>query len=78
MFAEVKTRSSVAHGRPADAVDADKRRLILQGAEAWLRLLHHPDLLYRFDIVEVVVGEDGKAHCEVIENAFTIVHESLY
>ena len=77
MFAEVKTRSNVTHGRPSDAVDADKRRLIMQGAEAWLRLLHYPDILYRFDIVEVVVGEDDKAHCNVIENAFTNIYESL-
>ena len=78
VFAEVKTRSNLEHGRPYEAVDADKRRLILQGADAWLRLLHHPDILYRFDIVEVVMGPDGKLQCNVVANAFTSVHEALY
>ena len=78
VFAEVKTRASLEHGRPSDAVDADKRRLILQGAEAWLRLLHHPDILYRFDIVEVIVGPVGEPECHVIVDAFTTVHERLY
>ena len=32
MFVEVKTRSSLAYGRPADAVNADKERLIILGA----------------------------------------------
>ena len=78
VFAEVKTRTSIEHGRPYDAVDADKRRLIMQGADAWLRLLHQPDILYRFDIVEVIVGADGALNCSVVENAFTSVRESLY
>ena len=78
IFAEVKTRTSLEHGRPYEAVDADKRRLILQGADAWLRLLHQPDILYRFDIVEVIIGADGKPHCSVVANAFTSVHEGLY
>lgn len=77
VFAEVKTRTSVERGRPYDAVDADKRRLIMQGAEAWLRLLHQPEILHRFDIVEVVVGADGKLNCSVVANAFTSVHEFL-
>ena len=78
VFAEVKTRASVEYGRPYDAVDADKRRLIMQGADAWLRLLHRPDILYRFDIVEVVIGADGELNCSVVADAFTSVHESLY
>ena len=78
VFAEVKTRSSLEHGRPYEAVDAEKRRLILQGADAWLRLLNQPEILYRFDIVEVVVGPDGKPQCHVVDNAFTSMHEALY
>lgn len=77
VFAEVKTRASLDHGRPYEAVDADKRRLIMQGADAWLRLLHDPEIRYRFDIVEIVLGPDGKAKCQVVENAFTSIHERL-
>lgn len=75
VFAEVKTRSGTKHGRPYEAVDADKRRLIIQGADAWLRLLDDPEILYRFDIVEVVVDASGEVRCEVIENAFTAIHD---
>lgn len=77
VFTEVKTRRSLEGGRPHEAVDADKRRLIIQGAESWLRLLGNPDIYYRYDIVEVLIGADGIPRCEVIENAFTSVHEWL-
>ncbi len=77
VFAEVKTRSSLEFGRPYEAVDAEKRRLIIQGADAWLRLLGNPDILYRFDIVEVVIREGSKADCHVVTNAFTSVYERL-
>ena len=78
VFVEVKTRSSLEHGRPYEAVDAEKRRLLIQGADAWLRLLHNPDIFYRFDIVEVLAGARGTARCHVIDNAFSFVHERLY
>ena len=70
VFVEVKTRSSLAYGRPGEAVGAEKQRLIVRGASEWLRALPETDILYRFDIVEVVVGPDGKPRCEVIANAF--------
>lgn len=78
VFVEVKTRSNLEHGRPYEAVDAYKRCLLIQGADAWLRLLQNPNIYHRFDIVEVVAGDDGEAKCHVIENAFTHVHEHLY
>jgi len=52
-FVEVKTRRSGAYGRPADAVTADKQRLIVRGAQDWLRLLGNPRITLRFDIAEV-------------------------
>jgi putative endonuclease len=54
-FAEVKTRTSVAFGRPGLAVDEAKQRLIRRGAESWLRLLGCPDIRWRYDIVEVLL-----------------------
>ena len=71
VFVEVKTRSGTEFGRPADAVGRDKQRLIARGAVAWLKLLGHPDILFRFDIVEVVVT-DGKPVCALLQNAFQI------
>ena len=78
VFVEVKTRSSLAFGRPADAVDADKERLIVQGARAWLRLLRRPETPVRFDIVEVLVAPDGAPRCTLIENAFGLPAQSAF
>ncbi len=55
-FVEVKTRSSDEFGRPADAVNAEKRELIARGARSWLRLLGGRDVVVRFDVVEVIAG----------------------
>ncbi len=55
-FVEVKTRSSDEFGRPADAVDGEKRELIARGARSWLRLLGGRDVVVRFDVVEVIAG----------------------
>lgn len=58
VFVEVKTRSSDEFGRPADAVNAEKRELIARGARSWLRLLDKPETIARFDVVEVIAGGD--------------------
>ncbi len=71
VFAEVKTRSGLTHGRPGEAVTLEKQKLIIRGASAWLRMLPEMEVVYRFDIVEVVIDEDGQAHCKAIEDAFT-------
>ncbi|TDU72971.1 uncharacterized protein (TIGR00252 family) [Prosthecobacter fusiformis] len=71
-FVEVKTRSHTSLGRPADAVNAEKRRLLQRGALAWLRLLKNPKVAYRFDIVEVVLTPGQVPAINVIENAFTM------
>jgi putative endonuclease len=42
VFAEVKTRTSDLYGRPAAAVTAEKRQLIIRGAREWLRLPTNP------------------------------------
>ncbi len=72
VFLEVKTRTSTDFGRPADAVKADKRQLISRGALAWLRLLDNPDILFRFDIVEVLVGQNGEPQITLIRDAFQL------
>lgn len=70
VFVEVKTRTSEDYGRPLDAVDRQKRKLILRGAMAWLRMLDMPDITFRFDVVEVLMEEPPQiTH---IENAFQL------
>src|SRR6188768_4263805 len=55
VFVEVKTRTREDFGRPFEAIDRDKRKRISRGALAWLRMLDNPDILFRFDVVEVFV-----------------------
>jgi putative endonuclease len=76
VFVEVKTRSSEDFGRPLDAVDRKKRRLILRGAMAWLRMLDMPDIVFRFDVVEVVMS--GPGDVRHIENAFRLPEDYSY
>lgn len=71
-FIEVKTRSSEEWTRPADAVDARKKKLLSQTALDYLRLLKNPEVKFRFDIVEVLL-RDGEVH-EVrhLPNSFSL------
>ena len=67
VFCEVKTRSSLAYGHPAEAVTATKQRRIRGLAARWLaegRAPFPPGEL-RFDVAAVLPGE-----ISVIEAAF--------
>src|SRR6187455_1121786 len=72
VFVEVKTRSREDFGRPFEAIRPDQRRRISRGALAWLRMLDHPDILFRFDVVEVLIREGEEPHVELIRNAFPL------
>ncbi|MDI1313836.1 YraN family protein [Prosthecobacter sp.] len=76
-FIEVKSRTSSAFGRPADAVGRDKQRLIQRGAMDWLRLLGNPRIQFRFDIAEVILTEGELPRVHIIENAFQMPDRSM-
>ncbi len=76
-FVEVKSRTSTAFGRPADAVGPDKQRLIQRGAMDWLRLLGNPRIKFRFDIAEVILTQGELPRVNVIENAFQMPDSSM-
>lgn len=78
VFVEVKTRAREDFGRPVAAVDRDKRQRLSRGALAWLRMLDNPDILFRFDVVEVIMAGDEKPRVEVIRNAFSLAKPYLY
>lgn len=71
VFLEVKTRRTLDFGQPNEAVDRAKQQLIARGALAWLKLLDHPDILFRFDIAEVIF-EGREPLVNVIQNAFVL------
>src|SRR6478752_495562 len=70
VFVEVKTRTDEDFGRPFDAVGREKQKRISRGGLAWLRLLDNPEILFRFDVVEVVIAPEAKPRLELLRNAF--------
>ena len=78
IFVEVKTRTREDFGRPFDAVDRNKQKRISRGGLAWLRLLDDPDILFRFDVVEVIIVEGTQPRVELIRNAFALPEPYIY
>ena len=69
-FVEVKTRTRRGYGRPLDAVDVAKQALIERGANSWLNLLGTRNILWRFDVVEVILTDGELPEITVVKNVF--------
>ena len=78
VFVEVKTRTREDFGRPFDAVNRDKQKRISRGGLAWLRLLDDPDILFRFDVVEVILAKGAEPRLELLRNAFALSEPYIY
>jgi putative endonuclease len=72
VFVEVKTREVNGWTRPAAAVNRAKRRCLTRAALDYLRALRNPKVLFRFDIVEVLLENDQIVDLQHIPNAFTL------
>jgi len=72
VFIEVKTRTRERFSAPSTGSgrSCKQKRISRGGALAWLRMLENPDILFRFDVVEVIVAEDAEPRVELIRNAF--------
>lgn len=70
VFVEVKTRSSLACGRPAEAVDGRKRGRIARAASLYLARHGGPEASCRFDVVEVLEEPGSACRVRLIRNAF--------
>ena len=55
VFVEVKTRSNLLYGTPAESVNYLKRQHILKSAKVYLKLNNMNENLVRFDVIEVYV-----------------------
>jgi len=78
VFVEVKTRGGEDFGRPIEAVNRQKQLRVSKGGLAWLRLLDNPDLDFRFDVVEVLLPDEGDPRLELIQNAFELAQPYIY
>lgn len=78
VFVEIKTRRSLDFGRPVRAVDVAKQGLITRGALSWLRELDHPEVKFRFDVVEVILEEHQPPQVEHLRNVFQMPETYRY
>ena len=73
VFVEVKTRATPMFGRPSLAVDAEKRRNIVNAARAYKHSFRKENRMARYDIISIVGTPDTKADIEHIEEAFNML-----
>jgi putative endonuclease len=78
VFIEVKTRSSEEWGRPAAAVDRERRGRLTRVALDYLRLLKNPPVKTRFDIVEVLLLDGSVREIRHLPNAFAMERPYRY
>lgn len=75
VFVEVKTRSTADYGRPSEAVDADKRRNIINAASAYKRMCRKENRMVRYDIIAITGSPYSTTapQIEHIEDAFNLL-----
>lgn len=75
VFVEVKARSSLGYGLPAEAVTYRKQRQIAKAALVFLGQAGAMNRPARFDVVSVVLASGGPPRIELIKNAFDLTVE---
>ena len=70
VFVEVKTRSGIGYGTPAEAVTYAKRTRIRGLALRWLSLQQGPWVQIRFDVIAIVVGPHHEPVVTHVRSAF--------
>lgn len=69
-FVEVKTRRSAEAVAPEENVGYEKRRHIRRAAHQYIDERDDPNLYYRFDIIAVLIPEQGNPEIRHIPDAF--------
>ena len=72
VFVEVKTRRNLSYGVPQVAVNQFKQRKISKAALTWLSAKHLDDETGRFDVIAIMLLDDGDYAIEHIINAFEV------
>jgi len=70
VFVEVRSRSDVRHGHPAETVGHVKQRRIAELATAYIRRHGLEDCSVRIDVVAVTFGDGPRPVVEHYQNAF--------
>lgn len=72
VFVEVKARSNIRHGLPAEAVTLRKQQKIITAAGVFLQDENFSDCACRFDVVEIFFNNERVEEINHIENAFEV------
>ncbi len=75
-FIEVKGRSGVGFGAPAEAVTLEKQRRIARAAEEYVRRQRVGRGPRRFDVV-AILESDGRTDVAILRGAFDVPGESF-
>ena len=75
VFVEVKARSNIRHGLPAEYVDFRKQKKIIEAASVFLQDENFCDCACRFDVVEIFFFAERVEEINHIENAFEVMQE---
>ncbi len=70
VFIEVKTRSSLSMGSPLESITFHKRAQIAKTARYYMKRYGIKDLPCRFDVVSILMPQEGAPQIELIQNAF--------
>lgn len=71
VFCEVKTRGVRRIARPAEAVNASKRRKLVLTVQFYLQKTDQSEAPVRFDVAEVTPLDGGRWAVHIIKGAFT-------
>lgn len=74
VFVEVKTRRNLAYGVPQLAVTPFKQRQISKAALTWLAQKRLQESSARFDVIAILLADDGRHGIEHIVNAFDLAY----
>jgi putative endonuclease len=74
IIAEVKTRSTDYFGRPAEAVDKHKQKMMVKAAEAYLEI-NNIDIEVRYDVVSIVMNENQTTIDHIEDNFYPFASE---
>lgn len=71
VFIEVKTRRATTRSRPAEGLSARQKKRIYHAAQSYLHQINDPGIIYRFDLIEIVLSGFGIRELRHWENNFS-------
>nr|MBF0221340.1 YraN family protein [Desulfobulbaceae bacterium] len=75
VFVEVKTRTGLCYGVPAEAVTYKKQQQISKAALAYINQYELHDCDARFDVLSVMIKANEKPQFDLIKNAFDLSYD---